>query len=492
MTVVTGSFPQLSEALTQTEPQLLYGEAHRQFELLRAQGLLQYRRSVFPIDKTDGAGDGGSKAGGEPKLSLSLYYRNLFEDATKELDEQLKWKLLAICFAYKTKERVLHFLELVGLEKFHWVGVLHSVVRERGKASITEVEQVTLLRVPVEGDAEMEDHNELEGLRNVSPMSAVVCRPLKMWAKGSPSRCGYFSEEAQRKVALQQHHHTIRRIYTTPLPIHSKSASPPSTRPFTNAQKCPTSARTPSPRPNPFFIVPTLQLAYPTPFFQTLATLSPLRRFENPEHILYHPAAMLLSLSPNLTATLRATLPNFYRWEGSWLVTEKETWKALFAHLLEGKAGLINPDGEWVREGNEEVDMEGLEKVDLMAWLALWRGERQNVGNKRGGLAMMLKLKLGVLDPKKVFVEKEKRTTDEFQMMCESAKERRLLRSMVSKMEKRPTREKSVESCDSDYDASDEEEEEYSGQSWKRVRFSEGLAQVYEIPRLERYRKSKD
>ncbi|KAJ4303283.1 hypothetical protein N0V90_002176 [Kalmusia sp. IMI 367209] len=114
----------LGEALATVDGPLIYHEAKRQYEaLLHAQ-----HRNSNP----------SSTILTHQRVDLPTFYRLQFDNATTTLSTSQKVKLLHICFAYKTRERVLAYLDLLEEGDFDWVKPLHLVVQIAGRDTLFE------------------------------------------------------------------------------------------------------------------------------------------------------------------------------------------------------------------------------------------------------------------------------------------------------------------------------------------------------------------
>jgi hypothetical protein len=110
-------FQPLGQALATVDARLIYAEAKRQHDALRSCAATSTRLTRWRVD-------------------LQTFYQNQFDTATAHLDPEQKLKLLTICFAYKTREKVLDFLDHVDPAAFSWVEHLRNVVLASGRDSM--------------------------------------------------------------------------------------------------------------------------------------------------------------------------------------------------------------------------------------------------------------------------------------------------------------------------------------------------------------------
>lgn len=270
--------PSFGEAIAQIEPTILY-EAKRQFELLN-----QPQRNQM--------GTVSARTSGR-QVHLSLYYRNVFEMATEQLSDDLKIKLLHICFAYKTRARVFSYLEMLDPKKHAWVDELKRVVRERGRDTVFA---------------------EVEGVNKPGTRKEHVKRA------------------AGKVINELEPPSDVEKLLTGPFGGWGSLAPPARSTPGGPLRTC--------------FLIPTLSLAFPAQFFQALQCYGPAKRLDV-FSLLLHPAAYLLALSPFIKDVIRANLPTFWqdparRRLSTGTVNTKEAWEAFFEHLLQGAAKLIH------------------------------------------------------------------------------------------------------------------------------------------------------
>lgn len=65
--------------------------------------------------------------------TLNQFYRELYVMATEDMEEQDRLNLLTLCLAYKTKAKVVEYLELLDPDKVPWATKALEVVKERGR-----------------------------------------------------------------------------------------------------------------------------------------------------------------------------------------------------------------------------------------------------------------------------------------------------------------------------------------------------------------------
>lgn len=135
--------PRLSEALAELDPRPMLLEASRQYEALRhrppAPDFSAPGGQARDLRMTPFAG-GGFVANTQSypgSLELVEHYRAGFLTATdlRKLTIQDKHKLLTICFAYKSKARVLQYLDCIVEKRVRWAPRLRRAVRDFGRDS---------------------------------------------------------------------------------------------------------------------------------------------------------------------------------------------------------------------------------------------------------------------------------------------------------------------------------------------------------------------
>ncbi|KAJ4346596.1 uncharacterized protein N0V89_010527 [Didymosphaeria variabile] len=112
--------PPLGTALATPAGPLIYAEAQRQYAALVRTSAQTARLTRWRVD-------------------LGRFYQVQFETATKDLDAGQKEKLLVVCFAYKTRERVLCYLECLFDDEGcrFWVGKgVREIVLRAGRDSL--------------------------------------------------------------------------------------------------------------------------------------------------------------------------------------------------------------------------------------------------------------------------------------------------------------------------------------------------------------------
>lgn len=348
------AFLPLGVALAQPNPELVYSEAKCQYEALVAAR----------------TGTGATKFHATRSLQdihLPLYYRSLFEEATNHIGDRLQWRLLTVCFAYKVKDRVLEYFSLLGSNSgYEWATQLREIVDSRGRDSAFDGSgDLAISRV------EEEESKELD------PTPAE-----------NDNRAG-------------RHSYGLRSLSHRPK----------------DAQSTTENAKTkPNPRKkteNPYFIIPTLPLAFPKLFFIMFFHSCPISNF-TPSDLLSHPAATQLDLSITLEATITrdaSTSNDFVRG-----TSEKENqppqqgdapgtttddddadhqdrWDDFFSHILQTQEQLFNPDDLGRMERDADVQREGYEEIDLEMWCAQWRARRQSATMSEIGRQEMTRLK---------------------------------------------------------------------------------------------------
>ncbi|KAF2240792.1 hypothetical protein BU26DRAFT_525700 [Trematosphaeria pertusa] len=137
----------------------------------------------------------------------------------------------------------------------------------------------------------------------------------------------------------------------------------------------------PTKQPGPYFVIPTLPIAFPSQFFSALASYVPITHL-TVASMLSYPSAYLLAVSSGLKGVLRSKLPNFWKDQGPVDAEEEALWTTFFDHLLRGREMLIMRNGAElpVDEGD------GYGHMDLEMWIAGWLAERQMKGMREKGL----------------------------------------------------------------------------------------------------------
>ncbi|KAF2877863.1 hypothetical protein BDV95DRAFT_4827 [Massariosphaeria phaeospora] len=157
-------------------------------------------------------------------------------------------------------------------------------------------------------------------------------------------------------------------------------------------------------RCEPYFIVSTLPLAFPSEFFTALSTLGPYEALKS-ANLLRYPSALLLANSASVNALLSANLAHFSERtplpesvldpaDQTTPATSGDKWSAFFNHLLGYRARglLILPDGNELAMD----DGTGYDEADYEMFCAAWRAQRQMAGLREKGQALRLMLQLGV------------------------------------------------------------------------------------------------
>ncbi|KAF2108689.1 hypothetical protein BDV96DRAFT_256952 [Lophiotrema nucula] len=154
--------------------------------------------------------------------------------------------------------------------------------------------------------------------------------------------------------------------------------------------------------PRPYFVIPTLPLAFPTRFFAALVQLAPIQQLTIPR-LLSYPAVLQLALYHPLKEYLGSNLPSYWIRKLPSNAGEEHpefrSWITFFDHLLDGNEILWPVSstrqnqnriaGDFVEAGRGD----GYDEEDLKMWLAGWRADRQSVGMKEKGEEEMLKIK---------------------------------------------------------------------------------------------------
>lgn len=245
----------LATAISTPPPfDIIYGEAEHQ---------LCYFVSIFPRKSQI--------------PSLRTYYRDLFINATTDLSDEIRVNLLIICLAYKTRDAVLAFLSLI-TEDYSWASVLAELVEEKGR-----------------------DSTGLAGSVGQSIHTSKEARPPAATSNKADKTASKPAEIAPAKLSLQFESQTHAAHSPNCLPTSTKYPPQPRTQPAVPSSAPPTpptpQARHPaSPATTPFFILPTLPLAYPSLALYIWALFAPTPSLTL-SAFLAHPSTPLLSLS---------------------------------------------------------------------------------------------------------------------------------------------------------------------------------------------------
>ncbi|KAF1963483.1 hypothetical protein CC80DRAFT_6822 [Byssothecium circinans] len=306
----------MGEALTIVEPHTIYPEAKRQYEA----SLLDESR---PNDTSSGI----------LSFDLSRFYRMLFNEATRDLNNTHKSMLQHVCFAYKTKSKVMEFLDALDTEMCPWAEGLLGFVREFGR-----------------------DTNFRDGGGAVELDGEVV--------SGVSDDLGVKTSRTESEAARS-------------LPSPPPSQDTP-VRSF-QVQK-------------PYFIIPTLPLAIPAEFFSSLARYAPVESL-NVETLLSYPSALQLALSDEIKEQLKKNLPDFWKPKpslrhGHAYREEKKAWKAFFGHLMVNEFRIFTR-----KDGRLGDDRGGYTMVDLSLWLARRHADRVVVGTSEQGWELRRRLR---------------------------------------------------------------------------------------------------
>lgn len=345
----------LGEAIAVVNPDVLYYEAKRQFEALqRAQH--GHDTPATPVRVTRQQSD------------LSLYYRSLYENVTTKLNELEKIQLLWICFAYKTKARVLQFLSYLDGDTHPWAGPIARVVIEHGTDSAFE-------QTGASANDEHSEGEEAEKVPGYEPLSASKTQSL----------VDQTAKELSSGLTTDQTAPTPLSSLQLPY-VGSRSVQPISSTTTTSSLA----------KKRSYFIIPTLPIAFPAAFFTAYGSQAMVRHITVP-HILCHPSAYLLALSPPLKSMLRENLPNFWKPNTSQgtshtseaEVAEEASWSAFFDYLLKGSEKLVRRNGEEV-----DIEGDGYTQTDLELWVAEWMADRQKKGNTEKGLKERARIRL--------------------------------------------------------------------------------------------------
>ncbi|ORY13236.1 hypothetical protein BCR34DRAFT_586590 [Clohesyomyces aquaticus] len=322
--------PPMGEAFAKVEPQLIYGEAKRQFEALQREAL--NRPDSLPpapddLSRPTALSPASSNQHNHGHINLPAYYRALFEQVASAftLDVSERLMLLTLCFAYKTKARVLYFLDLLDSQTFRWLRTFKTIIHNHAVDTLFAAPQRNL--APSKANS-----NSTYNFRSKDP------KALKGPAKARARVAGLKGTETGKEEV-------------------SESA----------------------------FVVTTLPLAFPTHFFTTLVMHAPLASLTLP-NVLAYPAAGQLWLADGIRSIVDGMRPDFWRGEnGMKESSENESkWNAFFDNLLTKRGGEVNTlcrsNGAELRVETEEGEMEvGYSRLDLEMWLAGWKAERQKV-----------------------------------------------------------------------------------------------------------------
>lgn len=345
----------MGEALAAIEPNIIYGEAKRQYEaLLHARDA---QNSTFSALQADGTAVRSSRihaTRAQQRVDLSQFYHNLWESATVALDEWERHRLLTICLAYKTKARVLCFLDLLEEGAFPWIGSFREIIENYARDTVFGFT------------------SNFEGVMELKSQEQLVQNPLAA-----------FKALYSAKMAIQLH--SMWKTITTP------STS------YRTRSKAAITKDTAIPQPGPYFVITTLPFAFPGKSFSAFASHAPIDCLTLP-HILSHPSALLLAMSAPMSSLLRSNLTNFWNADVHYAQAcqnpnEDTSWSEFFEHLSESRAMLTLVDGTPFAIDDGE---DGYVEMDLRVWLAGWRAERQSVGIKEKGQEALLRMKLGM------------------------------------------------------------------------------------------------
>jgi hypothetical protein len=322
--------PSLGGALTEVHADLILHEAKRQYEALLQ---MRHRRN-----------EEMRSTRGQTRVDLPKYYRKLFDSATETLDQWEKHRLLTICFAYKTKARVLQFLDFVDDADFPWRPALANVVQDSARDTAF-------------GDV--------------------------IGAKEGFTSCGGDGVDSGDSMDSGSPDHS-REDCTTAYGSCSRADI----------------------LEGAYFVITTLPLAFPAKFFSAVASHAPIGSL-TVQSILSYPCVMTLSLSEDLRRILRSKFLNLQKHdlltdrllkytqihqpakEGE----VEASWLSFFECLVDNTQRLTLADGSELVIDDEEG---GYELEDLGMWLAAWVADRQNVGIKEKGQETLLRMKLGI------------------------------------------------------------------------------------------------
>ncbi|KAF2640065.1 hypothetical protein P280DRAFT_480558 [Massarina eburnea CBS 473.64] len=300
----------MGEELAIAEPQVIFPEAKRQYE-----ALLQEQVSDNHNDTS-------------PAIDVSRFYRTHYKVATRDLDEEQKAMLQHVCFAYKTKSRVLEFLDLLEPEICEWAEPLMAFVKEFGR------------------DTNFAD--EEDGVDTAAAASGV--------------------ENMEKSTAF------IAQAALS-LPSPPVSSDPPM------------NPMAPQLVLKPYFIIPTLPLAIPADFFSSLGHHAPIGHLDV-QSLLTYPSALQIAFTNELkdkicTATSEFWKPTKALRHGAGYRKSKKSWKAFFRHLMEGEFRLVTR-----RDGMLGHDRDGYTMTDLNLWLARWVADRMTTGTSEFGVQL--------------------------------------------------------------------------------------------------------
>ncbi|KAF2012190.1 hypothetical protein BU24DRAFT_426033 [Aaosphaeria arxii CBS 175.79] len=333
----------LGEALAQVDPHRIYEEARRQYEVL-----IRTRESQPSLTKSRAATKRRNTrtthtnpANNPRTINLSKYYRDLFFAATPALDAGNTYRLLTVCLAYKTKARVLQYLELLQGAPVSWLIPLKDII----EACAT--------------DSEFDDFDSVNGRH-------LVALDNNGWQAGRSRRLASSSA--------------------------SSAGSDTSARPSRKIQDniaesfdLPTGQTGPR---RPQFIISTLPLAFPSIFFTALAQHAP-KSCLTATTLLSHPAAYLLGLADLLKARLRnehtASQQSSTRSTRSGRTARSEHHSSpedgldseddFLIHLSGGKEKLRQPNMHAMLPKHAEG---GYDIPDLDRWCRMWKTERSS------------------------------------------------------------------------------------------------------------------
>ncbi|KAF2477917.1 uncharacterized protein BDR25DRAFT_348221 [Lindgomyces ingoldianus] len=185
----------MGEALAKIEAEPIYREAKQQFEALQRCIRNAHRADSvtapdFVLTLTVRLSDlavkspatempfispkGSHIAASYKQINLSQYYRDLFDNATKALDPWQKLQLLTICFAYKTKERILYFLDLLESKAFRWITTFKHIIHDRAKDTAFE--------------SSRPKQHDINTLPDVNPNSPYSLRSKNLAVKATPAK----------------------------------------------------------------------------------------------------------------------------------------------------------------------------------------------------------------------------------------------------------------------------------------------------------------
>ncbi|KAF2195442.1 hypothetical protein K469DRAFT_12421 [Zopfia rhizophila CBS 207.26] len=427
MTADANDLLPMGEALAEIFLDLIYHEAKLQFDALKSEQPTVAKTAITPFaavttNNSRRPNSAVAKKSSEnvvtsikdPKelvpqteINLSEFYQNLFDNATKELNDGLRYRLLTICFAYKTKENIERFLLLLS-GGFPWVGVFRAIIRGRAYDSAFEelgaAWDAGIGDVGLDGqepDVEMEMEVDT-GDHTIDPL---VTFKLQHMAKKAQQLLKSL-EEKTRSTGYGSLPGFICQARTS-ISNCVKAFRPGSSgRPVMVVDAA-----------KPYFILPTLPLAFPTVFFNSLATHAPLKSLNLP-NILSCPAALQLALSASLVETMYST--HFSYCNGA--SRQESEWSCFLDHLMDGKLGILLPDKELLLFDEDEG---GYGEMDLEMWLAAWKGARQSLGVREKGQEKMLKIQLRLKDTKDGTLVAEDKDSEVYLMEGAGEEERR-------------------------------------------------------------------